>query len=79
MSKTITMRLDAEAYRLFRTCAERDNRTLSNFIETATKRFIAENELADAYELAEIRENAALNASLKRGIKDAKSGRGGFV
>ena len=79
MSKTITMRLDDEAYRLFRTYAERDNRPLSNFIETAAKRFIAENDLADTYEMSEIRGNAPLNASLKRGIKDAKAGRGSFV
>lgn len=79
MSKTITMRLDDEAYRLFRTYADRDNRPLSNFIETAAKRFITENELVDTYEMAEIRGNVTLNASLKRGIKDAKSGRGGFV
>ena len=43
MPKTITMRLDDEAYRVFRTCADRDNRSLSNFIETAALRFIHEN------------------------------------
>ena len=79
MPKTITMRLDDEAYQLFRTYAERDNRPLSNFIETAAKRFIADHETVDAYEMAEIRGNATLTASLKRGLKDAKSGRGTFV
>ena len=79
MPKTITMRLNDEAYRVFRTCADRDNRSLSNFIETAAMRFINENETVDAYEMAEIRENTALNASLKRGLKDAKGRRGGFV
>ncbi len=79
MPKTITMRLDDDAYRLFRTHADRDNRPLSNFIETAAKRFIADNETVDTYEMAEIRGNAALNASLKRGVRDAKSRKGSFV
>ena len=79
MPKTITMRLDDDAYRLFRTYADRDNRPLSNFIETAVKRFISDNEAVDAYEMAEIRGNTTLNASLKRGVKDAKSLRGNFV
>ena len=79
MTKTITMRLDDDVYRTFRTLAERDNRPLSNFIETAAMRFVHENEAVDTYEMAEIRGNTALNASLKRGMKDAKSRRGSFV
>ena len=79
MPKTITMRLDDQVYHLFRTYAERDNRPLSNFIETAAMRFVHDNEVVDSYEMAEIRSNAGLNASLKRGMKDAKNGRGTFV
>jgi len=79
MPKTITMRLDDEAYRVLRTCADRDNRSLSNFIETAALRFVSESETVDAYEMAEIQGNAALKASLKRGLKDAKGKRGSFV
>lgn len=79
MSKTITMRLDDDVYQTFRTLAERDNRPLSNFIETAALRFIRDNETVDSYEMAEIRGNSALNASLKRGVKDAKTRRGSFV
>ena len=40
MSKTVTLRLSDDDYQLFRPWAESDNRPLSNFIETATKRFI---------------------------------------
>ncbi len=79
MPKTITMRLDDDAYRLFQTYADRDNRSLSNFIETAALRFIRETETLEAYEMAEIQGNAALNASLKRGLRDAKGKRGSFV
>ncbi len=79
MSKTITLRLNDEVYRTFRALAERDNRPLSNFIETATLRFIQENELMDETEMAGIRADRDLSASLKRGAGDAAKKRGRFV
>jgi hypothetical protein len=60
-------------------CAEADNRPLSNFIETAARRYIDENGLVDAYEMKEITENKALHQSIQRGHRDAKAGRGRFV
>lgn len=79
MSKTVTLRLKDSLYKLLRRLAEQDNRTLSNFIETSTLRYIEEHGYADEYEMAEIRENQELNKSLKRGMKDAKSKKGRFV
>jgi uncharacterized protein (DUF1778 family) len=79
MSKTITLRLKDEVYDLFRSLAESDNRTLSNFIETAALRHVEEHEFADEFEMAEIRYNKELNRSLKRALKDAKARRGQFV
>ena len=79
MSKTVTLRLKDSLYKLLRRLAEKDNRTLSNFIETATLRYIEENEFADEYEMAEIRDNKDLNKSLKRGLKDAKMKKGRLV
>ena len=79
MSKTVTLRLDEKVYRKFRGLAEHDNRPISNFIETAALRFIEEHEYVDEFEMAEIQGNAELNRSLKRGVKDAKAGRGRFV
>lgn len=79
MSKTVTLRLDESVYGKLRNWAERDNRALSNFIETATLRFIEEQEVVDEFEMAEIEGNKALNASLKKGLKDAKAGKGRFV
>ena len=40
MSRTVTLRLQGETYERFRTLAERENRPLSNFIETAASRYI---------------------------------------
>jgi len=79
MSKTVTLRLDDKVYKRFRGLAERDNRPLSNFIETAALRFIEEHEYVDEFEMAEIRNNSSLNRSIKSGLRDAKAKRGRFA
>ncbi len=79
MSKTVTLRLDESVYEKFRNWAKRDNRPLSNFIETAALRFIENHEEIDEFEMAEISGNDALNKSIRSGLKDAKAGRGRFV
>ena len=79
MSKTVTLRLDEPVYRLFKDVAERENRPISNFIETAVMRFVHEHEFVDEFEMAEIRGNIELNRSLKRGHRDAKRRRGTFA
>lgn len=79
MSRTITLRLDDPVYRLFADVAERENRPISNLIVTAAMRFVQERGMANEFEMAEIRGNAALNRSLKRGHRDATQRRGAFV
>lgn len=79
MSKTVTLRLNDKNYNLFKLYAERDHRTLSNFIETAALRFI-ENELyCDDIEMEEIKNDGELNESLKKGHDDFLARRGSFV
>jgi predicted transcriptional regulator len=79
MPKTVTLRLSEDTYGLFRRFAEGDNRPLSNFIETATKRYIEENEFVDEFEMAEIGSNESLNLSLRKGHRDARLKKGRFV
>lgn len=79
MSRMVTLRLDDPVYRRFQTLARRDNRPLSNFIETAALRFVEAHDFVDEFEMAEIRANAALNRSLKRALRDAKARRGRLV
>ena len=79
MSKTVTLRLNENIYKLFRAMAESDNRTLSNFIETSALRYIEEHEYVDDFEMNEIRSNQQLNRSLKRALKDMKAKKGKFV
>ena len=79
MSRTVTLRLKDSVYERLRTLAERDNRPLSNFIETATLRYLAQEEYVDEFEMLEIRENRPLNESIGRGLDDAKERRGRYV
>ncbi len=79
MPKTITLRLSEENYKVYRKLADRDNRPISNFIETAVKRFIEHNIFVDEFEMEEVRNNAELNKSLKRGLADMKLKKGRFV
>ena len=76
MSKTVTLRLDDVVYKRLRTLAERDNRPLSNFIETAALRYVESEQFVDEFEMDEIRANKVLNTSLKQGLSDAKAKRG---
>ncbi len=75
MPKTITIRLSDERHELFKKFAEIDNRTISNFIETATARYIEEIKYVDEFEMAEINSNEDLQKSLKRGRTDVKENR----
>ena len=79
MPKTVTLRLSEDTCGLFRRFAEGDNRPLSNFIETATKRYIEKNEFVDEFEMAEIRNNESLNLSINKGHRDAELKKGKFV
>lgn len=79
MPKTVTLRLDEPVYQLFKEVAERENRPISNFIETAVMRFVREHESVDEFEMAEIRGNIELNRSLKRGYQDARKRSGTFA
>ena len=76
MSKTVTLRLDEDVYQRFRIMAERDNRPLSNFIETAVLRYLEREEYVDEFEMEEIRADRRLKAGIKRGMGDARARRG---
>ena len=79
MSKTVTLRVNEPVYRTFRILAERENRPLSNFIETAALRYVEEHALVDEFEMTEIGGNEDLNASLRRAYQDVEKRRGRFV
>ena len=75
MAKTITIRLDDGKYELFKKFAQMDNRAISNFIETATTRYIEEISYVDEFEMAEINADEELQKSLTSGRDDVKNNR----
>ena len=78
MAKTVTLRLDDATYAFFRDCAQADNRTLSNMIETAAKRHL-ERVSVDPEEQRGILRDAPLLRRLRAGARDAKSRRGRMI
>ena len=79
MSRTVTLRLPDDVHKKLRTLAERDHRTLSNFIETATLRYVEQSQFVDEFEMAELSDNAELQKSLRRGHQDMKGRKGKIV
>ncbi len=79
MAKTVTLRIDDELLERFKLHAKDENRTLSNFIETATLRYIEEIDLVDDFEMQEILTNESLVKRLKKGSEDARKRRGRFA
>jgi len=79
MSKTVTLRIKSNLYEKLKEHAKSENRTLSNFIETAALTYIEQIELIDEFEMREILSNADLLERLQRGSLDAKHKKGRFV
>lgn len=79
MSRTVTLRLKDSVYERLRGHAERESRSLSNFIETAVLRYLEQVEHIDELEMEEIRWNQALKESITRGLEDAGERRGRYV
>ncbi len=79
MPKTLTVRIDDATYDLIAEAAAADNRSVSNFIETAARQKAIEDILVPEAEMDEIRSNAGLVRRLKRGAKDAAARRGRFA
>ena len=79
MPKTLTVRIDDATYRLIADAAEAENRSVSNFIETAAReKAVAEIFVPDE-EMAEIRSDRSLQRRLQSGHRDAASRRGRVV
>jgi len=79
MPKTLTVRMDDATYRLITEAAEAENRSVSNFIETAAREKAAAEIFVPEAEMAEIRSDDGLQRRLKKGHRDAAARRGRFV
>ena len=79
MSKTVTLRLRENVYRIFAEAAQAENRSLSNLIETAAINNVREQQFVDDAEMAEILSDKKLLARITQGSKDAAERKGRFV
>jgi len=79
MSKTLTVRLEEETYRVFAEAARAENRSIANLIETAALAHLRSSQFVDDFEMAEILSNEGLVQRLRAGSADARAGRGRFV
>ncbi|HMB53480.1 MAG TPA: CopG family transcriptional regulator [Thermoanaerobaculia bacterium] len=79
MSKTLTLRLDDDSYRLLADAAQAENRSIANLIQTAAIAHVREQVFVDDYEMAAIRSDEALVERLREGSRDAREGRGRYV
>ncbi|OGQ05573.1 MAG: hypothetical protein A2W61_05400 [Deltaproteobacteria bacterium RIFCSPLOWO2_01_44_7] len=79
MPKTITLRLDDEAYESLLKHSEVEKRPLSNYIEMAALEYSRSQEFVDDEEMIAIFSNRALMQRLKKASKEAKKRKGRFV
>jgi uncharacterized protein (DUF1778 family) len=79
MAKTLTVRIDDASYALIADAAAADNRSVSNFIETAAREKAMQDILVPEDEMAGIRANSALVRRLKAGHRDAAARKGRFA
>jgi len=75
MGKTITLRIDDDTYDIFRTAAQAQRRTISNFIEYATLSHVTEEAFVDDQEMASILKDKKLVSSLRKAKEDIKNGK----
>ena len=79
MSRTVTLRVSDDHYAMFRAWAVRDNRPLSNLIETAALRFLEGEGFVSEKEMAGILGDKKLGAKLRKGSKEIRAGKGRLV
>jgi uncharacterized protein (DUF1778 family) len=79
VAKTLTVRVDDATYRLIAEAARADNRSISNFVETAARQKAAADILVPDSEMAEIRTDRRLVRRLQQGHRDVVARRGKFV
>jgi predicted transcriptional regulator len=66
MSKTITIRLDDDTYRMIKSAAEGQMRSISNFVEYATVLYLTQEAFASDEEMDQITADTDLVKTLKK-------------
>ena len=79
MSKTVTIRLSNEDYKVISTVAKHERRPISNFITHRVMEAIADMNAVDDIEMEEILSDEKVMKSIERGSKQFAQGKGRFV
>lgn len=79
MSKTVTIRLSDEDYRVISSVAEHERRPISNFITHRVMAAISDMNTVDDAEMTEILSDEKVMHSIDRGQKQFVQGKGRFV
>ncbi len=74
MAKTVTVRIDDDAYELIRRAADGERRSVANFLEYAALRYLTDELTVSDEEMREILSDSKLLASLRQGLADAEAG-----
>lgn len=74
MSKTITLRVNDDIYKMIKMAADGQRRNLSNFIEFATLQYLTSATYVDDAEMDLILNDSELLASLRQGLEESKKG-----
>jgi len=79
MSKTVTIRLSNEDYKVISSVAKHERRPISNFITHRVMEAIANMNTVDDSEMKEILSDKKLMKSIEHGRKQFMQGKGRFV
>lgn len=74
MSKTITLRIDDEVYKILKTAANGEKRTISNFIEFAALNYLSSSTYVSDKEMEEIMNDTKLKNSIHNALKEIEKG-----
>ena len=79
MTNTVTLNFEPALLEKLKHLADQENRTMANFIELATVKYMEQIEFADFFEMEDIVNDAGLMKRLKKGSEDARNRKGQFV
>jgi hypothetical protein len=79
MPKTITLRISEDNYEAFKQYAKKENRKVSNAIETLALKQLESTQFADGLEMEGILADKDLLARIERGARQARAKKGRFV
>lgn len=74
MSKTITLRIEDEVYKMLKTAANGEKRTISNFIQFAALNYLSSSSYVSDKEMEEIMNDKELKNCINLAMKDIDEG-----